>query len=333
MSDDAQARVPQDATARPWTPPNQPSSPAARDNTAPPETSEPGSQPEDSQGAAPAYGGPSPESGPDSVWAAPAAVYDRSPGSRPEQGTPAPKVPPGQAPAEPRRAEPDPWAPPAETGASGARGGAGAGSVHDQRTVASFPGVGTPPPGQGQGQVQPGPWGNPFAPPAAYPHYPRPAPGEPVPPPPIAPEGPGQVPYGYGYPGFPVYGQPGPGYQRPHGYGGWPPVMPPAPRNGLGTAGLVLGIVSAVVFCLWPLALVVGVLGVVFGVVGRRRAGRGEATNGGQALAGIICGAVGILLSAAMIVVFFFVPDDTGNGDSVTGDDGYSTSMVVPRLG
>ncbi|WP_393077639.1 DUF4190 domain-containing protein [Streptomyces sp. LN704] len=125
-----------------------------------------------------------------------------------------------------------------------------------------------------------------------------------------------------GYPGIP-------GYPGATGYG-WP-AMPLAPSNGMGTAGLVVGIISAVVFCLWPVAFVLGVLGVIFGVVGRRRARRGEATNPGQALAGIICGAVGIALSIGMIVIFFFLPDDGGGDSPFTGDDGYSTSFVVPR--
>ncbi|MBM7171260.1 DUF4190 domain-containing protein [Streptomyces sp. G44] len=157
------------------------------------------------------------------------------------------------------------------------------------------------------------------------------APGEPVPPPPLSPEGPGQVPYGYegpagygahggypghaghahapgqyGYPGYPGYagqGVPGmPGY-------GWP-AMPMAPANGMGVTGLVLGIIAAAVFCLWPLAIVLGILAVIFGAVGRGKARRGEATNGGQALAGIICGVVGIVLGVALLVVTVVTADD-----------------------
>jgi hypothetical protein len=77
------------------------------------------------------------------------------------------------------------------------------------------------------------------------------------------------------------------------------------PSNGMGTAGLVLGILAAIVFCLWPLAVVLGVLGVVFGAIGSRKASRGEATNGGQALAGIICGVAGIVLGVTMGVLVF----------------------------
>lgn len=80
-----------------------------------------------------------------------------------------------------------------------------------------------------------------------------------------------------------------------------------APRNGFGTAGLVLGILS-ILACL---LVVPAVLGIIFGSVGRRRAKRGEATNGGVALAGIICGSVGLALGVALItgLVLFFSSD------------------------
>ena len=271
-----------------------------------------------------------------------AAAGDES-GARPEDVAPAAKVPLSKPPAEP-----NPWAPPVDA-APEERPGPTPPSVHDQQTVTSLPG-GTPQvpgagagPGAGTGPatpVPPGstssgppPWANPFAPPAAsappnpfgppagppHPYAPSPA----VPPPPIAPEGPGQMPYGYGgYPGYPAYGGPGggPGY-------GWP-GMPMAPSNGLGTAGLVLGIIAAVGFCLWPVALACGILAVIFGAIGRGKARRGEATNPGQALAGIICGAVGIALAIAFVVVFLIVPDDS-ESDSGTVDDGFNTSLLV----
>ncbi|MGW0908178.1 DUF4190 domain-containing protein [Streptomyces sp. NPDC002853] len=166
-----------------------------------------------------------------------------------------------------------------------------------------------------------------------------------MPPPPIGPEGPGQVPYGY--PGFPEPGPqgggaPGPGPQGYPGYPGYPghqgqgppgygwSAMPMAPANGMGVAGLVLGIVSAAVFCLWPLAIVLGILAIIFGAIGRGRARRGEATNPGQALAGIICGAAGIVLGVALLVVLIVVPDDAFEEDGAGSEGGsYSASACV----
>jgi hypothetical protein len=136
------------------------------------------------------------------------------------------------------------------------------------------------------------------------------------------------VPYGYPeLPAFPQYGTPyGPQGAVP-GYG-WPGMPLRQPRDGLGTASLVLGIISAVVFCLWPVAIIVGVLAVIFGIIGRRRANRGEATNGGMALAGLICGSVGTLLGVALLVLVLVMPDSGADPWAGTGD-GYSTSLVT----
>lgn len=75
------------------------------------------------------------------------------------------------------------------------------------------------------------------------------------------------------------------------------------PRNGLGTAALVLGILAVVTS--WTVfgGVVLGILAIVFGIVGRGRARRGEATNKGSATAGLVLGAIGLLLSVALIVL------------------------------
>ncbi|GHE07556.1 DUF4190 domain-containing protein [Streptomyces alanosinicus] len=144
----------------------------------------------------------------------------------------------------------------------------------------------------------------PYAPPAAQHAGP-----EPVPPPPVAPDGPGRLPYGY--PGAPVPyasypGQPQPPYAglypSANGYG-WP-GMQPMPSNGMGTAALVLGILAAVFFIVWPVALVLGILAIIFGALGRGKANRGEATNPGMALAGLVCGSSGIVLAVGFIAIF-----------------------------
>ncbi|CAL9543367.1 hypothetical protein SUDANB58_04296 [Streptomyces sp. enrichment culture] len=180
----------------------------------------------------------------------------------------------------------DPWAPPEGrtppakgAGPAGAAPGQQPPSVHDQATTASVPAPG-------------------YGPPGPIPPVGPPAPGEAaaygggafaVPPPPVAPTGPG-VPGGYGYPA------------PPQGYG-WPGAPMP-PQNGMGTAAMVLGILSCCLFCLYGVvSVVLGILAVVFGVKGRRRAERGEAANHGQAVAGLITGAIGIVLGLAVIVL------------------------------
>ncbi|MGA5113569.1 hypothetical protein [Streptomyces pseudogriseolus] len=160
----------------------------------------------------------------------------------------------------------------------------GASAVHEQQTVTSFPAASnTAPP---SAAPVAGPYGGAWAGPS----------GAAVPPPPIGPEGPGQVPYGYPHAGY--AGAPAPGYP-----GGWAGAAAPLPSNGMGVASLVLGIIAAAAFCLWPVAVVLGLLAVIFGAIGRGKANHGEATNGGQALAGVICGAVGSALALAFGII------------------------------
>ncbi|MEU6813863.1 DUF4190 domain-containing protein [Streptomyces sp. NPDC046860] len=194
--------------------------------------------------------------------------------------------------------------------------------------------------------------------------------GPALPPPPIAPNGPGLPPYaptgtpvppvGYGYPGhpghpnpqgFPNQGFPNPqgfptpqGYPAPHGYPqpsayGWPGgPMGPVPQNSAGTAAMVLGILSVVLFCLYGVfSIALGVIAVVLGFKGRNRADRGEATNRSQAQAGIVLGAIGTVVGLAtlafMIVMYFLVagadrPDD--DWDSDPGDSSYNSAPYAP---
>ncbi len=74
-------------------------------------------------------------------------------------------------------------------------------------------------------------------------------------------------------------------------------------RNGPGTAALVLGII-AVVLC-WTVVggIVLGLLAVIFGFVGRGRVKRGEANNRRGANAGIVTGIIGIVLAGGLIAL------------------------------
>ncbi|EDY57303.1 integral membrane protein [Streptomyces sviceus ATCC 29083] len=202
----------------------------------------------------------------------------------------------------------DPWAPP-ESGPSLEKSPSpGAGqppSVHDQATVTSVPNDGFPPPGAAPGYGYPAPEQSGI-------------PGGPasVPPPPIGPEGPG-APVGYGYPAYP---------QSPQGYGGWAPPVPP--QNGMGVAAMVLGILSCALFCMYGiLSLVLGVLAIVFGIKGRKRAERGEATNRGQAQAGFIMGIIGTILGVAVVVLLII--GITAAINSEDDSDYYDGSLAV----
>ncbi|WP_371523090.1 DUF4190 domain-containing protein [Kitasatospora sp. NBC_01300] len=74
----------------------------------------------------------------------------------------------------------------------------------------------------------------------------------------------------------------------------------PQPRNGLGTAAMVLGIVGGVlslaVIFFW-LSWLPALLAVIFGVIGLGYVRKGLATNRAMALAGVILGVSGLLVS------------------------------------
>ncbi|ORB30374.1 DUF4190 domain-containing protein [Mycolicibacterium parafortuitum] len=88
------------------------------------------------------------------------------------------------------------------------------------------------------------------------------------------------------------------------GYGGYPPPYPAPPKNGLGTASLVVAIIS--LFTVFG-GVVLGVVAVILGFLGRGRVQRGEANNGGIAIAGIVLGAVSIVVSIVAIVIMAVV--------------------------
>jgi len=108
-----------------------------------------------------------------------------------------------------------------------------------------------------------------------------PAPPAPPPAPPVAPPAP------------PVGGMPppAPSVLRPAGA--------PSPNNAMAVAALVLGILTFV--CLGPIA---GVLAIIFGFLGMKKANQLGGTGKGMALAGLILGAVGTIISIVLFVVF-----------------------------
>jgi hypothetical protein len=178
-----------------------------------------------------------------------------------------------------------------------------------------YPGSGQDPYGQ-----QP-PYSDPYAQPQYPPQQPPPAPpygqqpqqpppyqdpyGQPQQPPPYQdpyaqPQQPAyQDPYGQPTSGSP-YPTSGPGYpglgQYPvAGYGA--PMGGPQQNNTLGLISMILGIIAIPAACCAFLGMIVGVGALVLGILGMRKAAAGQASNRGQALAGVICGSIGLVLS------------------------------------
>ena len=181
-----------------------------------------------------------------------------------------------------------------------------------------------PGPGQPQGPPTPTVGGGPAIPTAPYP---QPAPTGPAQ---AAPgyAGPGYPPAGYapgyappgaaapGYvpPGYPPAGY-APGYQPPAGPAPYA-VGPSGPRNGLGTAALVLGIL-AILFALTPItfwaSFVLAPLAIILGFVGRSRVKSGDATNNGSAVAGIVMGILAVLACVFWFFAWIFFLNTAGN--------------------
>ncbi|MDT0441064.1 hypothetical protein [Streptomyces johnsoniae] len=126
------------------------------------------------------------------------------------------------------------------------------------------------------------------------------------------------------------------------------PYPPPPPRNGAGTAALVCGAVSAALcwtFTLSALALLPGLLAIVFGAVGLVRARRGTATNRGVALGGLWSGAGGLVVGAVLTWLFVAWLDEVvpvesaagaeylaAAGEEVVFGDGVTVTVAEPRL-
>lgn len=74
---------------------------------------------------------------------------------------------------------------------------------------------------------------------------------------------------------------------------------PPSQNNGMAVAALILGVVSlpfAIVPCFWPIAAILAVLAIVFGMVAR------SGSSPGLGLAGLICGLVTLLITALWLL-------------------------------
>lgn len=67
--------------------------------------------------------------------------------------------------------------------------------------------------------------------------------------------------------------------------------------QGLSIAAMTLGIVSIISSLLWFFSIILGVLAIIFGAVAIKSPGRGKA------IAGIVTGSVGILLSILVVVL------------------------------
>jgi hypothetical protein len=88
------------------------------------------------------------------------------------------------------------------------------------------------------------------------------------------------------------------------------------PRNGAGVAALVTGIIAlifAIVIILAPFGLILGIAAVILGIVGVSRVSSGVADNRGQAVTGLVTGALAIFLVIFLGIGIFGLLADNGS--------------------
>ena len=89
-----------------------------------------------------------------------------------------------------------------------------------------------------------------------------------------------------------------------------PPVAPPmdpngkpvVPGKGLGIAGMILGILSLVLFCVWYLGIPCGITGIILSAIGASKA-KAAGVKNGMATAGIICSSIALGLAILFIIL------------------------------
>lgn len=107
-------------------------------------------------------------------------------------------------------------------------------------------------------------------------------------------------------------------------YGQWDAgstAPPPKPKNGMGIAALVFGILG-ILTCWWLpiIGFLFGLLAVIFGVIGRGRVRKMVATNGGVALTGLVLGLLSVIVNIILMIVVgvgLFAFFQSGGGNSV----------------
>lgn len=118
--------------------------------------------------------------------------------------------------------------------------------------------------------------------------------------PPQPPQPPPGQPFGAGYPTPPP---------MPYSTQSPPPI---ALRNGLGMAALVMAIVGLLLCFTVVGGVVLGIAAVVMGFMGRGRVKRGEANNGGVAIAGVVLGFLSIVAGLVFIAIYVYLSRQTG---------------------
>lgn len=146
----------------------------------------------------------------------------------------------------------------------------------------------------------------------------------------------------YGDQGYAQYGAQGYGQYGQQGYGEPAYDAPrPAPSNNLALAALIVGIFSLILLLIFPIISVIGgIAAIVLGVMGQRKAKQIESaavgyparSRKGMAIAGIVTGAISLLLSIALIIFGVWMFNQVSDCQEFLGDQAALEQCIEDRL-
>lgn len=92
-------------------------------------------------------------------------------------------------------------------------------------------------------------------------------------------------------------------YSQPYDPNNYMDGMPPKEKKGLAIVSLVLGIVSICLSCVFYIGIPCAIVGLILGIIciAKKKSGRG------QAIAGIICSSIGLLIGIGIVVATFAI--------------------------
>lgn len=76
----------------------------------------------------------------------------------------------------------------------------------------------------------------------------------------------------------------------------------PSGSNGLAIAGMVLGIVALVLFCVWYISLPAAVVGLILSVMARKKA-KETGVGGGMAMTGLVLSVIALAIALLIMIL------------------------------
>lgn len=116
-----------------------------------------------------------------------------------------------------------------------------------------------------------------------------------------------------------------------------PPGPPEYPKNGLGTAALVVAIIGLVTALSVAGGVVFGLVAVLLGFLGYGRVKRREANNRAVAIAGMVLGALAVVAGIACIFIYLGIWKTMGGDDYLhcitnAGSDSTLQQQCIDRV-